>query len=129
MKSVSATNNVNIDVSVGFRTCNNILDKWGCSTLQKIAILGMTEASFAIYQHDIGSCSFTNEHQERLSHILNIHLVLSSMFSNPKNIYGFMKMENNNPYFKGKTPFSLIETGDLAALSEVSLRVDNMRNH
>lgn len=126
MKKVSTISNANIDICVGFRTCNEILDKWGCSLEQKSAILGIAAASFTDYQHNSESNLFTNEHQERLSHILNIHFSLKTMFSNSENVYGFMTMENNNPYFNGNTPLSLIEKGDLAALNEVSLRLNNI---
>ena len=50
------------------------------------------------------------------------------VFTNPDNVYGFMKMVNNNPYFNGRTPLSLIATGQFGALYEVAKRVDSMRS-
>ena len=126
MKKMSGNNSVNIDPQVGFRTCNNILNKWGCSTCQKAAILGITEKDVETYHNEKNSPSLTHEQVKRLSYILNVHFSLKSMFSNPENIDGFMTMENNNPYFNGRTPLSLIETGELVALSELALRLNNI---
>ena len=129
MKKMSGNNSVNIDPQVGFRICNNILNKWGCSICQKAAILGISEIDVETYHNEKNSPSLTNEQLKRLSHILNIHSSLKTIFSNPENIDGFMTMENNNPYFNGRKPLSLIETGELAALSELALRLDNIGGH
>jgi len=126
MKNLSTTKNDKIDLRVGFRTCNNILDKWGCSVPQKARIVGMTEVA---YQKGNDTPLFTNEQQDRLSYILNIHHALCSIFSNPDNIKGFMTMKNNNPYFDGKTPLSLIETGDIKTLKEVFMHIDVMQQY
>lgn len=120
MNILSTTKKHNIEPSVSFRTCNDILDKWGCSVLQKAKILGMTEIA---YQKINDSVEPTNDQEERLNYILNIHHALCSIFSNPDNIYGFMTMINNNAYFEGRTPLSLIETGGIKALKEVSTRI------
>ena len=129
MKKVSARNSVNIDPRVGFQTCNNILDKWGCSTSQKVAILGITDTKLETYQNDNSPPIQTNEQLERLSYILNIHLSLKAMFSNPENIDNFMSLKNNNAYFNGRTPISLIETGELVVLREVASRLNSIGNH
>ena len=129
MKNLSPESKVNIEHHMIFRTCNNIFDKWGISSNQKNSILGMTEADFTAYQSDSESSPLTNEQIERLSYILNIHFELKMIFSNPENIYGCMNMNNNNPNFKGKTPISLIETGDLIALQNVFLEVKSISGH
>ena len=126
---MSSEDNVNIEPHVGFRTCNNILDKWGCTPFQKMAMLGMTEDDFLAYQHYSESSPLTNEQLERLSYILNIHFELKMIFSNYENIYGFMSMKNTTSYFNGQTPTSLIETGDLAVLGRVFLEIKNIRSH
>jgi len=126
MDILSTKKSVNIDLRVVFRTCNNILDKWGGSLAQKARILGMTEVA---YQKINDTPRFTNEQQDRLSYILNIHHALCSIFSNPDNIEGFMTMINNNPYFKGRTPLSLIETGDIKALKEVFMHIDVIQQY
>ena len=129
MKKVAARNSVNIDPRVGFQTCNNILDKWGCSTSQKVAILGITDTKFLTYQKDNETPLLTNDQLERLSYILNIHLALKTIFSNPENIDNFMSLKNNNAYFNGRTPISLIETGELVVLSEVASRLNSIGSH
>jgi uncharacterized protein (DUF2384 family) len=113
---------------VAFKMGNNILDKWGCSAAQKQAILGIPKSSFHRYQKDPDTVSLSADQLERLSYLANIHQALKLVFSNPDNAYGFMSMVNNNPYFNGKTPLSIISTGNFGALYEVFKRIDCMRN-
>ena len=117
-----------INPSVAFKVAFNILEKWGCTALQKQAILGIKKGSFNRYQKDLDTVSLSDDQLERISYITNIHQALRTVFSNPDNIYGFMSMKNNNPYFNGRTPLSIISTGKFGALYEVFKRVDGMRN-
>lgn len=39
-----------------------------------------------------------------------------------------MNMKNNNSYFNGRTPLSIIATGNFDSLSEVFKHIDNMAN-
>tara|TARA_R110000803_G_scaffold90248_1_gene157550 strand:- start:5671 stop:5877 length:207 start_codon:yes stop_codon:yes gene_type:complete len=43
----------------------------------------------------------------------NIHQSLKEVFSNPENVYGFMNMQNSNPYFNGKNYFIDHSYGEL----------------
>ncbi|WP_425460040.1 antitoxin Xre/MbcA/ParS toxin-binding domain-containing protein [Exilibacterium tricleocarpae] len=56
-----------------------------------------------------------------------MHQSLRVIFDNPKNVSGFMAMENHNPYFKGRRPLDIIARGDFASLYEVYKRVDALR--
>ena len=56
-----------------------------------------------------------------------MHSALRIVFSNPENTYGFMSMKNNNAFFNGATPLSIIENGDFGSLHEVAKRVDVLR--
>lgn len=115
--------NQNFDTSVGFKTCNNILDKWGCSISQKANILGIDQENFV--SNNAGKTVYTSEQLQRLSYVLNIHASLSTMFSNPDNIYNFMSMNNENAYYSGRSPLSLIEDGSLTALSDIYIRLES----
>lgn len=117
-----------INHSAAFTMGNNILEKWGCTTAQKQAILGIPKSTFHRYQKDPSTASLSSDQLERLSYLANIHQALRIIFSNPDNVYGFMSMVNNNPYFNGKSPLSIISTGNFGALYEVFRRIDSMRS-
>lgn len=117
-----------INLASAFRMGNNILDKWGCTNTQKQAILGLSKSSFYRNQKELDSVVLNSDQLERLSYLANIHQSLRMVFSNPDNVYGFMNMVNNNPYFNGRTPLSIIETGSFGSLYEVFKRIDSMRN-
>lgn len=118
----------NINHGAAFKMGNNILEKWGCSAAQKHAILGIPKSSFHRYQKDTSTVSLSSDQLERLSYLANIHQALRMVFSNPNNVYGFMGMTNNNSYFNGRTPLSIIGTGSFGGLYEVFKRIDSMRS-
>ena len=102
---------------------NNILDKWGCSEAQKKAIMGLTEDALARFLNAEGDIALDEEHVIRLGCIVNIHEALRTLFSNQNNVYGFMQMKNNAPYFNGRTPLSIISAGELQALIKVMQQI------
>lgn len=116
-----------INSSVAFKLGSNILEKWQCSASDKQAILGLTKSSYYRFQNN-ESATLSSDQLERISYIANIHQALKMLFSNPDNIYGFMAMKNNNPYFNGNSPLALISTGKFGTLYEVFKRIDAMRN-
>lgn len=129
MATLTAKKNTqNINFGAAFRLGNNILEKWGCSTNEKQAILGLTKSSYYRYQKNNESATLSSDQLERISYVANIYQSLKMVFSNPDNIQGFMRMSNENPYFNGKSPLALINSGNFGALYEVFKRIDGMRN-
>lgn len=121
-------NTPTINLGAAFNMGNNILEKWGCSALQKQAILAIPKSTFHRYQKNPSTVSLNKDQLERLSYLANIHQALRLVFSNPDNVYGFMAMPNHNAYFNGRSPLSIISTGKFGALYEVFKRIDSMRN-
>lgn len=117
-----------INHSVAFYLGSSILEKWGCTTAQKLAILGINKTDYHRFQTDPSAVSLNTEQLERLSYIARIHQNLKVAFSNPDNIYGFMNMKNNNSYFNGRTPLSIIATGKVDSLGEVFKHIVSMAN-
>jgi uncharacterized protein (DUF2384 family) len=111
----------------GLRAAFNILDKWGCRPEQACRILGMKKSTYYKNRESAGTARLTNDQIERISYILNMHGALRSVFDNPENVYGFMSMSNQNPYFNGSAPLDLISTGQFGALYETFRRVDTLR--
>lgn len=104
-----------------------ILEKWKCSEVEKQAALGIGRSTLHKYQKDPTSARITPDLLERMSYILNIHQALRLIFENPENVYGFMRMPNNNPYFNGLSPIQIISSGRMAHLYEVCRRLDSAR--
>lgn len=125
---VEARETHNINHGAAFKMGVNILDKWGCSITQKLAILSVPRSTYHRYIKSDTAVSLNSDQLERLSYLANIHQALRLVFSNPDNVYGFMGMVNNNPYFNGRTPLSIISTGNFGSLYEVFKRIDSMRS-
>ncbi|NMP15865.1 hypothetical protein [Thalassotalea sp. Y01] len=115
-----------INHSVVFDLGTSLLEKWGCTTSQKLAILGIAKADFTHYQKNSSAVSLNTEQLQRISYLTNIHQSLKYIFSNPENLYGFMNMRNNNSYFNGRTPLSIIATGKVDDFSDVFKCIDSM---
>lgn len=99
-----------------------ILGKWGCSFRQMQIILGVDEGLISKKKMDLFSLS---ENQlRRISYVANIHAALRIIFNNKSNIYGFMSMPNNNEYFLGRAPLTVIESGDINDLKETLEQVN-----
>lgn len=111
----------------GLQVALNILDKWGCAPEQEWNILGMKRSTYYRYREGGGKPRLSRDQVERISYILNIHAALRVVFDNPENIYGFMSMANNNPFFNGRTALAVISTGNFGALYEVFKRIDALR--
>ena len=112
---------------VGLKTALTILDKWGCTAEQVQKILQVSRPAYYKYRKNPDQANLTQDQVERISYLLNIHASLRTLFENPKNVYGFMSLKNDNPYFNGKTPLELIGTGQFAALYETFKRIDALR--
>lgn len=108
----------------GLQVALNILDKWGCTPEQQWHILGVNRSTYYRYRDGIDNPQLSHDQAERISYILNMHAALRMAFDNPENVYGFMSMENNNPFFNGRTPINIISSGDFGALYEVFKRVE-----
>lgn len=48
---------------------------------------------------------------------------LEQVFSNPRNRQDFMMMNNDNDYFKGRSPLNVISDGSLSSLEECAKRI------
>lgn len=103
-----------------------ILDRWGASAEQQQSILQLAKATY--YKHRSGGePKLTGDQLTRISYLLNIHASLRTVFENPTNVYGFMAMPNNNAYFNGAAPLTLIGSGAFGTLYEVAKRIDALR--
>ena len=112
----------------GLKAAFNILDKWGCTADQAQAILRLPKATYYKYRNDPESARLDRDQLSRISYLLNMHQALRIVFENPENVYGFMRKRNHNPYFHGRAPLEVIESGDFATLYETFRRIDTLRN-
>ncbi len=100
-----------------------ILAKWQCSQSQIQKILNNEDIAKHTDNFHAPSNPLTEDQIERISHVLNIHASLVSLFSNEANIYGFVKFGNRNVPFNGRTPLSLIENGELSDLHRLNQEI------
>lgn len=114
--------------SAAIGTALNILNKWDCTEKEKMAILGVGRSTLHKYQSAPESARLTADLLERISYLLNIHALLRTLFENPDNIYGFVRMPNHNPFFGGKTPMEIMSSGLVTALYEVYKHLDAIRS-
>ncbi|MBT0587937.1 hypothetical protein KIU71_16095 [Alteromonas sp. SM 2104] len=113
-------------MSQGFQVAVSILKKWQATTEQMAAILGVSTATINRAKNK-SNVKLSRDQVERASYVLNIHAGLRTLFDNPENVYGFVHKKNNNPFFNGRTPFSLMVEGSMANLYEVFKRIDGLR--
>ena len=109
-----------------FDTSNLILDRWECTNEQKLAIMGISESVLIQYLQGETSVVLSTDQLQRLHFIDAIDAALRATFTTPKNIYGFMRLHNNNAFFDGRTPLSIISSGDILSLQEVFTRINNI---
>jgi uncharacterized protein (DUF2384 family) len=108
----------------GLKAVFNILDEWGCSPEQSVLTLGLEKSAYDDCRKDINKASLSDEQQERVSYIVNMHAALRMIFDNSENVYGFMSMNNHNAFFDGRKPIDIIASGRLDDLSNTFKRID-----
>jgi len=109
-------------------TALNILNKWDCTEKEKMAILGIGRSTLHKYQVSADGARLTPDLLERISYLLNIHALLRTIFENPDNIYGFVRMPNRSAFFGGKAPMDIMSSGLMTALYEVYKHLDAIRS-
>lgn len=115
--------------ATGLRTAVAILDRWGATGEQGEAILRVSHSTYARAKRKDGlpSISLDRDQLTRVSFVLNIHAALRVIFDNPDNVYGFMRMPNDNAFFFGRSPLEVMSTGDIVAVYETFRRIDVLR--
>jgi hypothetical protein len=107
-------------ISIALKTACNIIDKWGISDAEEYAILPIKKSDIdVIISRSFTGKTLSEDHKIRISYILNIHEKLRAIFSNPENVYGFIKLRNNNKPFNGLSPLEYILRNPESSLAEV----------
>lgn len=101
---------MNQRLATGLKAAETLLFKWGVPLELIQVILPAKEENLEV----------------RISHLLNIHAALRTLFSNEDNVYGFMSRTNNNTFFNGRSPISIIVSGRLSDLEEVRDKIDSL---
>lgn len=116
------------DAAIGLKTAAEILRRWGASNTEGESILRVSRSVFSKARNNaLSEIKLDRDQLARVSMVLNMHAALRTVFENPANVAGFMGMPNDNPYFNGLSPLSVISPGDFSALYEVYKRVDSLR--
>ncbi|GAA6130030.1 hypothetical protein NBRC116187_03900 [Halopseudomonas sabulinigri] len=115
--------------ATGLRAAVAILDKSGATGEQGEAILRVSHSTYARAKRKDGLAAINLDRDQltRVSFVLNIHAALRTVFDNPENLYGFMRMPNHNPFFLGRSPLEVMGSGDIVAVYETFRRIDVLR--
>lgn len=115
--------------ATGLRTAVAILDKWGATGEEGEAILRVSHSTYARAKRKDGLAAINLDRDQltRVSFVLNIHAALRTIFDNPDNLYGFMRMPNDNAFFLGRSPLEVMGNGDIVAVYETFRRIDVLR--
>ena len=101
---------MNQRLAAGLKSGEKLLFRWGATHEQVQTILPTTVGHLEV----------------RISHLLNIHAALRTIFSNEDNVYGFMSRTNNNTFFNGRSPIRIIASGRLSDLQEVREKIESL---
>lgn len=115
--------------ATALRSVVRILTLWGATMAQGEKILRVSHSTYARAKkgEEFTAVILDTDQLTRLSYVANIHAALRTLFSNPKNQYRFMRMENHNVFFRGKAPLTLISSGDFGALHETFKHIDGLQ--
>lgn len=114
----------NISPYIALKLAISIMQKWSCSQLQVQKVLALDLK----FMKNVNRFELSDEQILRIGYVVNIHFALRSLFSNKLNVYGFMKMRNNNEFFAGRAPIELIEQGCLEDLKNTSNFISSIAN-
>lgn len=109
--------------STALRVAIKILRLWGGLEQEQSVILGFNRKNLT---EDQMQSALSKDQLSHISLILDIHATLRSVFSNPANQHGFMRMRNNNSFFNGRTPMKIIGSGELKDLYETWHRIKSL---
>ncbi|TVP91528.1 MAG: DUF2384 domain-containing protein [Pseudomonadaceae bacterium] len=129
MLALAATADNKAASATGLRTAVAILDKWGATGEQGEAILRVSHSTYARAKRKNGLAAINLDRDQltRVSFVLNMHAALRTLFDNPDNLYGFMRMPNDNAFFFGRSPLEVMSEGDIVAVYETFRRIDALR--
>jgi len=113
--------------TIGLRTAMKIMERWGASREQMARILRVSGSTLARAKAGSEGIGLDNDQLDRISYVLNIHATLRLIFDNPDNVYGFVKLPNNNAFFNGRPPLDVMADGSFASLYETFRRIDGLR--
>ena len=109
--------------STALRVAIKILQLWGVLEQEQSVILGFNRKNLT---EDQMQSALSKDQLSHISLILDIHATLRSVFSNPANQHGFMRMRNNNSFFDGRTPIEIVGSGELKDLYETWHRIKSL---
>jgi hypothetical protein len=124
MKRIEITADMKVS---GLKAVFSILDKWECTIQEQTVILGIPSSSYQEFRKVSVAPDLNPTQLERISLILNIHASLQSLFENPDNVYGFMRMPNKNAPFNGNAPLTYISDGRLSSLRDTMQHLSSIQ--
>lgn len=111
-------------ITIGARTLAN----WGATYDQGASVLRVSRNVYAkALNGRLNEIKADRDQILRASMIVDMHGAIRTVFSNPENVKGFMRMKNDNPFFDGRSPLDIIESGDFISLYETHRNLTTLR--
>jgi hypothetical protein len=109
------------------RTFFNVVNAWGLSVKEQLALLGFPAAStYHKYKSgQIGTLSFDT--LTRISLVLGIYKALHILYADGALADGWLRLPNANPMFGGRPAISLMVDGGIDGLHQVRRLLDGRR--
>ena len=106
-----------------------ILEKWSASKEQTCSTLRLSRITYSRAKRRPPGWSVALDSDQILRSrlVLSIHEALLQVFENPRNVYGFPAMPNNNAFFNGRSPLEIMSQGDMGSLYETFRHIDALR--
>jgi len=117
-----------VKMALVLRIGARILASWQITTDESASMLMLSpDIILKALDGSLSTIQLESEQIEKVAQLLDIDSSIRSLFSNPENYHGFMRMKNNNPFFGGCTPIEKILAGDLNSLCNVAQHIRSLR--
>jgi hypothetical protein len=113
------------NLSGALRTTLNILDAWGISQSDRLALLGCDVETYGRWVRTGQLGAVSPETLERLSYLLGIWKALQVLFPDPAAANTWIHRPNTSAVFSGEAPLSTMVRGKVADLARVRSFLDS----
>jgi len=112
--------------AAGLKAFFKIAELWGLNVKEQMLLLGLeSESTYYSWKRDPGSARVSRDLEDRLSLTLGIYKDLQILLPNTVSADRWIKKENSNPLFGGRTPMDLLASGYLPDIYKVRMHLAN----
>ncbi len=110
---------------VGLKAFFKLMEIWRVENVEARALLGAPKER-TFFNWKKGQATYVPaDTMRRIGYILGIHKALRILFTNPENVYGWVRRSNAD--FGGQSPLQRMTAGDVTDLAAVRAYLDAVR--